>query len=540
MSEIARLGANDMVLGITGTNGVTYNLDDMSSMVQGMTFSHTLNISPDADEIAGVQYQSVANALTYIGTQTPVPSDTNRWALWVSGTLSENIDLGSMAYIHIVGTGNALLTGTVTNSDTSFTFSQLPGLVVSNPWAIYNCTISNFTSSGASFTVFENCKITGASITGSSGAYINGGMVTGGTFNAAMVSIMKSFVTGGYFGDSSGSGNGFFVIAQSYVAGGGTFYTGAMIFKCIIVPSTTSSPVLAGGNYSNSYLVGRPTVSFPANSMYQFYDCDLCDDDLDWVIPDGRNVTLELSHVAGYRGIDVGSGSTLTAIKCLGGSGINLSDGATFDYSDGVTILGADIKDSAIEDATINDTTINDTTIGASTPSTGNFTTLTASTVVLPVKTPVNAVAATGTLTASVNPTANDTVTIDTVTYTFVTATPADGQVLIGSTIADTMNNLQAALATHSTVTATNGSIDSQKVFTARTKGISGNSIAVSVSNSSSLSWGSGVTTLAGGIDGTVGVANEVCMDASYVYYCIAANTVADVNWRRMALSTSF
>ena len=110
---------------ITGTDGRCYNLDEIKSAAEAagktMSFSHTLNINPDADEIEGIQYQSVADAVAYIGTQTPAPSVTNRWGLLVSGTLSENIDLGNMAYIHIMGTKNAVLTGTVENSVESLT-----------------------------------------------------------------------------------------------------------------------------------------------------------------------------------------------------------------------------------------------------------------------------------------------------------------------------------------------------------------------------------------------------------------------------------
>lgn len=39
----------------------------------------------------------------------------------------------------------------------------------------------------------------------------------------------------------------------------------------------------------------------------------------------------------------------------------------------------------------------------------------------------------------------------------------------------------------------------------------------------------------AGAINGTVGVANEICADADYIYHCVGANTVAGANWRRIA-----
>ena len=42
------------------------------------------------------------------------------------------------------------------------------------------------------------------------------------------------------------------------------------------------------------------------------------------------------------------------------------------------------------------------------------------------------------------------------------------------------------------------------------------------------------VRTSAGAINGTVGVANEICADESYIYHSVGANTVADANWRRI------
>ena len=43
------------------------------------------------------------------------------------------------------------------------------------------------------------------------------------------------------------------------------------------------------------------------------------------------------------------------------------------------------------------------------------------------------------------------------------------------------------------------------------------------------------VRTSAGAANGTVGVANEICADDSYLYHCIGANTITGANWRRIA-----
>lgn len=47
-------------------------------------------------------------------------------------------------------------------------------------------------------------------------------------------------------------------------------------------------------------------------------------------------------------------------------------------------------------------------------------------------------------------------------------------------------------------------------------------------------------TPLSGGVDGTVGDAGDILFDASYIYQCIAANTIADANWRRITLGAVF
>ena len=44
----------------------------------------------------------------------------------------------------------------------------------------------------------------------------------------------------------------------------------------------------------------------------------------------------------------------------------------------------------------------------------------------------------------------------------------------------------------------------------------------------------------AGAVNGTVGITNEICADADYIYHCVGANTVADANWRRIARGSAF
>lgn len=85
-----------------------------------------------------------------------------------------------------------------------------------------------------------------------------------------------------------------------------------------------------------------------------------------------------------------------------------------------------------------------------------------------------------------------------------------------------------AVKASPSTMTATN-----------KIKGVIGNSTAIAESLADG-SWAAGATALSGGIDGTVGVANETCADGSYLYHCIAANSTAGTNWRRIDLGSAY
>lgn len=90
-------------------------------------------------------------------------------------------------------------------------------------------------------------------------------------------------------------------------------------------------------------------------------------------------------------------------------------------------------------------------------------------------------VAAQGTLTMATNPTANDTITIDGVVYTFVATDDGSktNAIVIGANVGETQDNLEAVLVdgTHPTVNAAAFSLNAM-VLTARTKGLAGSSIA--------------------------------------------------------------
>ena len=172
----------------------------------------------------------------------------------------------------------------------------------------------------------------------------------------------------------------------------------------------------------------------------------------------------------------------------------------------------------------------------------------------IPEKTPVNAVAAVGKITSDATaPSDTDTITIDTKIYTFKTAlTPVEGEVLIGVSAAAALDNLKAAInhtgtpdtdykcaVVHPTVTATTNT-DTTQLVAAKTKGVAGNSIALAEASTHLTVDAAVLGTEVAGVDGTVGVANEICCDASYLYLALAANTIADANWRRFTVGSVY
>jgi hypothetical protein len=71
--------------------------------------------------------------------------------------------------------------------------------------------------------------------------------------------------------------------------------------------------------------------------------------------------------------------------------------------------------------------------------------------------------------------------------------------------------------------------------LTADTAGVVGNDIAVA-ETMSNANFVAAATELSGGKDGTVADARVAKMDSSFIYFTVAANTVADKNWRKIAL----
>jgi hypothetical protein len=157
--------------------------------------------------------------------------------------------------------------------------------------------------------------------------------------------------------------------------------------------------------------------------------------------------------------------------------------------------------------------------------------------------TPVNAVAAAGTLTLTGSVADGETVTIGADVYEFDTNSSVGGGNLAvdvsgGATAPAAVTALVATITASGTepVSAVDGAGDTV-VVTADVAGTAAESIVVAT-DAGNGSWGEGVTALDGGVDGTVGAQGTVLVDTDYLYVAIAENTVADANWRRIALET--
>lgn len=109
---------------------------------------------------------------------------------------------------------------------------------------------------------------------------------------------------------------------------------------------------------------------------------------------------------------------------------------------------------------------------------------------------------------------------------------------ILGTGVAGT--NYGTGTVVHPDVIAVKKDADEMTV-TAKVKGVAGNAIALAetLANAGSK-WTGDAVFLSGGVDGTVGVKGAMFVDATYLYYLLAANTITGTNWRRIALGSAY
>ena len=187
-------------------------------------------------------------------------------------------------------------------------------------------------------------------------------------------------------------------------------------------------------------------------------------------------------------------------------------------------VTGSDIADGAIGDTQLADTISFNSKV-----------------LLLTDGTPVNAVASVGTITVSGTPVADETMVIGAVTYTFKVARAVAGEITISAVNATQVTNIIDAVTLDSTdIVATDGAGDTV-VITAATKGVAGNLLPLTESATGIAVNGAGTLgATTAGVNGTVGQKNQVMINASYIYSCIAANTLSGTNWRRISLGSAY
>ena len=145
------------------------------------------------------------------------------------------------------------------------------------------------------------------------------------------------------------------------------------------------------------------------------------------------------------------------------------------------------------------------------------------------------------TITAMVGGTAGDLIAT---TETFTAATNVFGAVTLGNgadcSAANAITALVGAITASDTqgISAVDGAGDTV-VLTCDVAGVIGNTVIIGETMSNG-SFTGGAVLLSGGIDGTVGTIGESMIDASYLYRCVADNTTAGKNWRRISLGSAY
>jgi len=163
--------------------------------------------------------------------------------------------------------------------------------------------------------------------------------------------------------------------------------------------------------------------------------------------------------------------------------------------------------------------------------------------------TAVCSVKAAGKLTVDTQVTAEDTMTVDGVLYTFKAgATAAANQIGIGANVAACLVAIVAALDGSDTFNTAQIRIDVPAAFTgddlvltAKNAGTYGNAIPTVSSFTTGTNLFDAVVlgTEAAGVDGTSGEPGDQLIDASYLYVCVEKDTVAG-NWRRISLGSAY
>jgi len=163
--------------------------------------------------------------------------------------------------------------------------------------------------------------------------------------------------------------------------------------------------------------------------------------------------------------------------------------------------------------------------------------------------TPVNAVASQGTLTIAEAVTAEDTMQIGSVTYTFKANGTADaaGEIDMGADEAATKLAIVTAIKGTDGLNARNPSADCEAAFstddlvlTARVAGLAGDGIATieGLTHASNIFDAVTLGTTTAGVNGTPGDGGSQMIDDTNLYICFSDGHFDNASWRKIAHSS--
>lgn len=128
-------------------------------------------------------------------------------------------------------------------------------------------------------------------------------------------------------------------------------------------------------------------------------------------------------------------------------------------------------------------------------------------------------------------------------TETFTAGTNVFAAATLGSgtncTAANTAAVIIAAVNARDTNVVASAGDGNDVLITAKVAGTVGNDLAVS-DTMANAAFAAAATKLSGGVNGTVATGTKFMVDATYLYVCLAGNTTAQANWRRVSLGSAY
>ena len=311
--EVAWNGTNWTVLGNSSSGGFTLP----PNLVQ---------VDPAEAEIIGKRYTTIANALTYVATQSP--TTTNRWGIEVSGNNAESFTM--LGYVYIIASESTRLTGNITGGTPGTDYFE---------YVITGGQIQNINNIG--LLVLSGTQLTGTNnnygillVTGTTTVdatvsqngqlmVMNGASVMGGDYSSQSAFIGNTMsIMGGIFPTNTSNNTKVFFSEIS----GGTF-AGIWARMCRFTDGTTF-PTYNTGIYKleNSEL---KDVTVGAGDVYTLNAC----------YGNARTITQT-------DGVLITANITGMAVNSTGGSYTNV--GAWYD-NDSSGLISADVQ-SAIDE----------------------------------------------------------------------------------------------------------------------------------------------------------------------------------------------